>query len=154
VADVPAARVIALGQRAAGDDGAGPAVLARLRGLGVAAGVELLEATEASALVEWVLHPGQVVIVDAALGPAPGEVRVLDVEALETAALSAVSSHGLSAGAALALARSIAPGAVSPRIRVVAIGIDPPGRHGEGLSPAIEAAVPIAADAVLRCVAT
>jgi hydrogenase maturation protease len=154
VADAPAARVIALGQRAAGDDGAGPAVLARLRALGAPAGLELLEATEASALVEWVQHPGPVVIVDAALGPAPGEVRVLDPDALDRAPLSAVSSHGLSAGGALALARSIAPGAVSTRIRVVAIGIDPPGRHGEGLSPPVEAAVAIAVEAVLRCVAT
>jgi hydrogenase maturation protease len=128
-------------------------VLARLRARGIPPGVELLEAPEASALVEWVLHEGPVVIVDAALGPAPGEVRVLDPDALDGAPLSAVSSHGLSAGGALALARSIAPAAVSPRIRVVAIGIDPPRRHGLGLSPEVAAAVERAADAVLRCVA-
>lgn len=147
------ARVIALGQPAAGDDGVGPAVLERLRARGVPPGVELRAAAEASALVELVLLDGPVVVVDAALGLAPGEVRVLDEAALATAPLSPVSTHGLSAGGALALARSIAPGRVSPRLAIVAIGIAPPGRLGVGLSPEVAAAVDAAAGAVLRCVA-
>jgi hydrogenase maturation protease len=149
---MPRARIIALGQPVAGDDGVGPAVLARLRAGGVPPDVELVAATEASALVEGVQLEGPVVIVDALLAEPAGQVLVLSPEDLATGALSPLSSHGLSAGGAIALARVLAPGALSPRIAVVAVTILPPGRYREGLSPGVGEALDAAAAAVLRCV--
>lgn len=148
----PRARVIALGQPAAGDDGVGPAVAARLAARGLPPGVELELATDASQLVDRVLGCAQVVVVDALLDGAPGSLHVLDPAALDAAPLTTLSSHGLSVGAALALARAIAGDAVAPRVDVVAVAIAPPERYGIGLSPAVEAAVDRAVDAVLRCV--
>jgi hydrogenase maturation protease len=146
---VTAVRVIALGQPAAGDDGVGPAVLARLRARGAPPGVELLEAGEASALVEWARFPGTVVIVDALLGGRPGALLRLAAEDLEASALSPLSTHGLSVGGALALARSLAPGELSPRIEIVGIAIAAPDRWAARLSPPVAAAVDAAADLVL-----
>ncbi len=143
------ARIVGLGQRAAGDDGVGLAVLARLRAAGVPDGVELIEAAAASALVDAVLLDGPVVVVDAVLAEPAGAVLVLSEDDLARAALSPLSSHGLSAGGALALARSVAPAAASRRVPIVAVSIAPPGRYRVGLSPEVAAAVEGAARAAL-----
>ena len=147
------ARIICLGQPAAGDDGVGPAVGARLRAGGLPPGVELLEATDASQLVELVQFPGTVVLVDALLGEPAGRVVTLSPETLAAAALTPLSSHGLSAGGALALARSVAPEAVSPEVLVVGVTIAPPQRYALRLSPEVAAAVPEAVAAVRALVA-
>ena len=51
------ARVIALGQAAAGDDGVGFAILEEIRRRGVPAGVELTSAPDPTALLERNLGP-------------------------------------------------------------------------------------------------
>ncbi len=145
-----AARIVCLGQPAAGDDGVGPAVARRLREAGLPAGVELVEAADASHLVELVQHAGPVVLVDALLGEPAGRVAALPPEALSEAALTPLSSHGLSAGQALALARRLAPGAVSPRVTVVGVTISPPRRYEARLSPEVAAAVEGACRAALQ----
>jgi hydrogenase maturation protease len=127
-------------------------VLARLAARGVPAGVELLEAREATALVEWIQHPGPVAIVDAVLADPPGRVAILSEEELARSPLTPLSSHGISAGGAIALARTLAPAQVSSRVTVVAVTIAAPGRYGVGLSPAVAAAVDAAADAALDAV--
>jgi hydrogenase maturation protease len=151
-APAPRARIVGLGQRAAGDDGVGLAVLARLRAAGAPEGVELVEAAEASALVDAVRLGGPVVVVDAVLADPPGVVLTLSEDDLSRAALSPLSSHGLSAGGALALARSLDSGAVSRRITIVAVSIAAPGRYRLGLSPEVAAAVDPAARAALDAV--
>ncbi len=149
----PRPRVVGLGQRAAGDDGAGLAVVERLRSSAAARGIEILEAREASALVEWVQTAAPVVVVDALLGAAPGEVVELEPEALDARGLSALSTHGVGVGAAVALARAVAPDAVSPRIRVLGIGIAAARRGVVGLSPEVERGVARAVERVLELLA-
>lgn len=140
-------RVIGIGQRAAGDDGAGPAVIDHLRAAGdLAADVELCEVAEPSALMPLLDGATRVIVVDAALGAGdPGELLVLEPEDLDTQALSPVSTHGLSVGQAIALARVLAPEAVCPDIRLVAVAAARPTGLVVGLSEPVAAAVPRAA---------
>jgi len=139
--------IVGVGQRLAGDDGVGPAVIDRLRAALLPADIVLAEVGEPSALIPW-LHDagGRVVIVDAMLADAPGEVRALDPAALEPGAQSSILHHGVSVGHALALAAATrAPESPPPEVRVVAVGIARPVRGAEGLSPAVAAAVDEAA---------
>jgi hydrogenase maturation protease len=137
--------VIALGQAAAGDDGAGLAVLVELRRGGVPDGVELLHAAEDGALITLLQTPEPVVLVDAVVGGAPGEVLELGPEELATSGVHPVSTHGIGAAQAIALARTIGPATVSPAIRIVGITIAPPARYVQALSAPVAAAVPRAA---------
>ena len=138
-------RVIALGQAAAGDDGVGPAVLACLRAGGVPADVELRTLDDPSVLVDVLQTPVPVVLVDAVLGEPAG--RVVDVEpaALGARSASCVSTHGIDAGRAIALASAVAPEAVTPSLRIVGVTIARPAMGRTGMSPAVAAAVPEAA---------
>jgi hydrogenase maturation protease len=104
--------------------------------------VELVEAPEPSALLEWLRHPGPVVLLDALAGAAAGEVRVLGPDNLE-AEPDALPVHGLSVARAVALARAL--GAAS-RLAVVGLGVGPaPRSRGEVLSPEVAAGVEAAA---------
>jgi len=144
------ARVIGLGQAAAGDDQVGLAVIEHLRRAGIPEGVELLAAAEPSALLPLLETPGPVVLVDAVLAAPAGEVLVLEPEELESRGLSTMSTHGLGVAQAVALARLLSPGAVSPSIHIVGVSISRPERFQQGLSPEVAAAVPRAAELVLR----
>lgn len=137
--------VIGIGNALRRDDGVGPAVAAlvarhRLPGVRVlqcpAEPTALLEAWEGAALA---------VLVDAAAGEVPGRVRRCAVGELGDA--RAVSSHDLTLTQTYELARVLdrAPLAVV----VIAVGVADTG-HGEGLSPAVTAALPEAERAVLR----
>lgn len=145
----PIPRVIGLGQRAAGDDGAGLAVIEALRGRGLPAGAELVEAPDASALVSLLETPGPVVVVDAVLASPPGEVIELSLSDLAAGGPAPVSTHGLGVGQAIELARLAAPGRLSPDIRIVGVSIGRPRRQEIGLSPEVAAAVPRAVARVL-----
>jgi len=138
------ARVIALGQSAAGDDGVGPAVLEELRLCGAGEGVELRLAAEDAALVALLDTDTPVIVVDAVLGEPVGEVLLLSVEDLDARGAS-LSTHGLGAARAIGLARALRPADVGPPIRIVAVTIARPRRHQVGLSAAVAAAVPLAA---------
>ena len=145
------ARVIGLGQRAAGDDGVGLAVLERLRGV-VAEGVELVELAEPCALVPVLAGALPAVIVDAVVADraVPGEILELDSDAVPVHARS-TSTHGIGLAQALALARALAaPGAAMPAVRIVGVAIAVPAVPAIGLSPAIARAVEPAVEAVLR----
>jgi hydrogenase maturation protease len=149
---VSGARVIGLGQGAAGDDGVGLAVLEALARGGVPAGVELVRAAEESALVALVETPLPVVLVDAVLGTPAGEVVTLAPEELESRGLRAVSTHGLGVPQALALARVVAGERTAPAIRIVGITIERAEPYTQALSPAVAAAVPRAVERVLALV--
>lgn len=149
----PRARVIALGQAAAGDDGAGFAVLEELCRRGVPEGVELLKATDATALISLLETAAAVVLVDAAVGAAAGDVIALDERGLREHGVHPLSSHGMRVSEAIGLARLLAPERISPSIHVVALTIARPDRFALGLSPVVAAAVPKAADLVLDLVA-
>lgn len=145
-------RVIGLGQAAAGDDQVGLAVIEHLRSLGASERLELLLAPEPSALLPLLETSAPVVLVDAVLAAPAGEVLVLEPDELAQRGLSTMSTHGLGVAQAVALARLLSPSAVSPSILVVGVCISRPERFRQGLSPEVAAAVPRAAEQVLRAV--
>lgn len=152
-------RIIGLGQRAAGDDAAGLAVLEALRRRGLPSDAEVVEARDTTALVALLQTPSTVVVVDAVLASPPGEVLDLSPSDLAAGAPVPVSTHGLGVGQAIELARITAPDRLSPDIRIVGVSIggrrapsrDPEPRTSDepGLSPQVAAAVPRAAARVL-----
>jgi hydrogenase maturation protease len=146
------ARVIGLGQAAAGDDGVGLVVLDALRARGVPADVDLVCAAEEATLVSLLETSLPVVLVDAVLGTPPGEVLDLAPADLIRRGPRAVSTHGLGVPDAIALARTLAPDAVPRSVRVVAVTIERPAGYAHGLSPQVAAAVPRAVERVLGLV--
>lgn len=145
-------RVIGLGQRAAGDDGAGIAVIAALRRLGAPPNVECTVAAGPSALVPLLWTPCRVLVVDAVVANPAGEVIDLDVGDVHAGAPLGVSSHGLGVRQAIELARIAEPELTSPDIRIVGVTIARPARYSEELSPAVAAAVECAARRILEMV--
>lgn len=146
---MPSVRIVGIGQRAAGDDGAGPAVLDRLREEGVSVDIELCEAAEPSVLMPLLENAQRVIVVDAALSAGkPGTVLVVRPEDIEARPLSPVSTHGMSVGQAIALARVLSPDRVCADIHLVALAAERPAELAYGLSPLIEAALPAAVSAV------
>jgi len=146
------ARVIGLGQAAAGDDGVGIAILDALRAYGVPADVELVRAAEDATLVSLLEISAPVVLIDAILGSPAGEVLELSPADLARRGPRAVSTHGLGVPEVVDLARTLAPDTVSPSVRVVAVTIERPAAYAQCLSPAVAAAVPRAVARVLGLV--
>ena len=129
------------------DDGAGPAVAARA--------VEQSPAThDIGPLVDpldllgrWDRADLAIVIDAVRSGAAPGTVRVLELTGTTVSSSPGVTStHGISLSGVLRLAQAIdqAPG----RVIVVGIEGDDFGR-GLGLSPAVDAAIPVAVQRVV-----
>lgn len=144
------ARVVGLGQPAAGDDGVGAAVVQALQERSLPRGVEVRHLSEPSALVELLDANVPVVIVDAVLGAPAGEVVELGVAELAARAPRRVSSHGLGVAEAAELAGALSDGKEPASIRVVAVTIARPDSYGRALSPEVAAAVPRAAARVLE----
>jgi hydrogenase maturation protease len=123
-----------------GDDAAGPAVVARLLAEGLPPGVETLIAQRPDALVDALEGVEAAVLVDASrAGLPPGTVHEPARAALREA--RALSSHGLGAHGALALAEALGR---SPR-RLAVVAVEAASLAGDGLSPAVRAAIPEAA---------
>jgi len=141
------ARVIGVGEPAAGDDGVGRAVLERLREAGVPAGVDLVEVRDPTEIVRLLAGADPVIVVDAVLGARPGEVLDLLPGDLAAQSALAVSTHGLGVLQAIELAR-VLHDPPEPAVRIVGITIDRSTRHGEGLSPPVAAAVARATERV------
>ena len=143
------ARVIGLGQSAAGDDGVGVAVVHALRERGLPIEIEVHQLAEPSALIALLDSAAPVILVDAVLGERAGEVVELSAEELASRAPLRLSSHGLGVSEAIGLARILNDGGDLPAIRIVAVTITRPDRYQHGLSPEVAAAVPRAAERVL-----
>ena len=146
------ARVVGIGQEVAGDDGVGLADLDELQRRPVPAGTRLVRLADPMDLVSLLESSGEtrVVLVDAVLGSPAGAVLELSPAELSSQAPQPASSHGLGAARAIALARALSPDGAASRVRVVAVTIHAPGRYRAGLSPEVAAAVPQAADRILR----
>lgn len=143
-------RIIGIGQRAAGDDAVGLAVLEQLRRESLPLGTELVEAAEATALIPLLETRLQVIVLDAVVGPGPaGEILELDADALASSESTPVSTHGVNVAQALALARLLSPDSVARSISVVGVRIAPPRRFTQGLSDEVAAAVPKAVSIVI-----
>jgi hydrogenase maturation protease len=145
------ARVIALGQAAAGDDGVGFAILEEIRRRGVPAGVELTSAPDPTALLALLETTDTVVLVDAVLGAIPGRVLQLEVEELSEQG-EPLSSHGIGVSQLIGLARLLSPDRISPSICIVAVTIARPHRYRRCLSPVVAGVVATAAQQVLALV--
>jgi hydrogenase maturation protease len=140
--------VIGVGNEFRRDDGAGPAVVASLRGR-VPPGVELLLADgEPTRLIEAWTGAALAVVVDAVLAnpPRPGRVHrfVLDRPLAGTTRTASSHGFGLDDAVRLALALDRMPG----RLVVHAIEADDLSQ-GQGLTPLVAAAVGDVARAVL-----
>jgi len=149
----PSVLILGLGNPLRGDDGIGPRMIVELtcRGLpeeaaaldGGTGGLDLLQALEG-----W----RRVIVVDAAdVGREPGGfVRFTPDQARLTQTTDGFSLHHAGLGEVLALADAL--GRALPEI--VIFGVQPAdvGWRGE-LSPAVESAIPVLTDAVLREVA-
>ena len=142
-------RIIGIGQRAAGDDGVGLAVLDELARRHLPPDTELIPLRDPIELIPLLTSPEPLVLIDAVLGAPSGVVLALAPEELSKRATQPASSHGLGVARALELARALAPEHAAPPIRIVAITIAPPSAYCEGLSEEVARAVPQAADRVL-----
>jgi hydrogenase maturation protease len=135
-------RIIGVGRRAGGDDGAGPAVIERLRAENWPHDFELHEVAEPSALIPLLEDAHRVIVVDAALeAGVPGTVLVVRPEDVETCAISSLSTHGMGVGQAISLARVLEPEKVCPDIHLVAIAAEKPADVVFGLSLEVSAAI-------------
>ena len=137
--------VIGIGNVFRRDDGIGPAVAAALDA--DAAGVKVVTcAAEPAAILDAWTGAEVAVVIDAAVGPQPG--AVLRCAPGELSDSNPVSSHELSLRQTVELGRAL--GRAPRSVAVVAVGVADTG-HGEGLSPAVAAALPEAL-AVVRAV--
>jgi hydrogenase maturation protease len=141
--------VIGIGNEFRRDDGAGPAVLARLDGQ-VPAGVTLLVSDgEPAGLIEaWTGAP-LAVIVDAVRAEpgVPGRLHRLVLHQAGAAEVRPVSSHGLGLDTAIGISRALdrMPGAlIVHAVEAADLG------QGPGLTPAVAAVIDTLAGAVMR----
>lgn len=144
-------RIIGIGRRTGGDDGAGPAVIDFLRENSISPEIDLHEIGEPSALIPLLEDVRRVIIVDAALHAGTvGTVRIVGPDDIDKNPLSSFSTHGMSVGQTIALARVLAPEKVCPDISLVAIAAEKPRGIVLELSPAVEAAIKRAAQMALQ----
>jgi len=142
--------VIGLGNPLRGDDGVGPRVVRELDRRGLPEGVTALDVgTGGLDLLRVLEGRKHVVLVDAAdVGREPGQfVRFRPDQARLVFAGDRLSLHHAGLGEVLALADAL--GRALPEM--VIFGVQPAEvAWGEGLSPAVEATLPILIDAVLE----
>lgn len=137
----PPPRIIALGQAAAGDDGAALKVMELLQKVPPEQ-AERVVARDASQLLELLKYPGPVWIVDALVGaPTAGELLELQLHQLLALPSSSVSSHGVDVAQAAQLCQTLYPGEITRELCFFAICIEPPSQLQEGLSVEVQRAV-------------
>lgn len=140
--------VLGVGNPFRKDDGAGPAVARRLDGR-LPEGVTVAAVPgDAAGIVSALAGAGRAILVDATCsGAPPGTIRRWDAAAGPLpAALAGVSSHGLGVAEAVELARALRQ--LPPSLTVYGIeGAD--FGMGEGLTPAVAAAVEEVAEGVV-----
>jgi len=143
--------ILGIGNPLMGDDGVGPAAIERLGARGVPEGVHLWDAGLAVSDVLGMLDPAdRLIVIDAVrAGDRPGEVRRLrlDVPDLDAPAeRDMLSLHELSIVPALRIE------ALTGRVfgDVTVFGVEPAAcEWGEGLSPAVAAALEDVVDEIL-----
>lgn len=132
--------VLGVGNPDCGDDGAGPALVARLRSHAPRGADLLASEGEFLGLLSAMEGRERVILVDAARsGRAPGSIaRFPDADLARMATLRAGSTHALGLEQALGLLRALG----RPPRQVLVYAIEGRSfRPGEGLSPAVARAV-------------
>jgi len=148
------AKIIGIGQDAAGDDGIGIAVARRLNSMGVPDGVEVIERADPSAIIVQLIDGTErVVLIDAIVDNA-GAGRVLQIDPAQADASNGqpFSTHGIGLLEAIDLARALDGAAMPRRIAIVGITIERPTRYRAELSESVAAAISPAAEMALRLV--
>lgn len=144
-ADVIRAVVIGVGNTFRRDDGIGPAVVASLAERNLPGVRVLCCAGEMTQILDAWADAATAVVVDAAVGDMPGRVRRCALDEFVDA--TPFSSHELNLRKTYELAQAL--GRAPQSVVVVTVDVEDTG-HGEGLSPPVAAALPEAADVVLR----
>lgn len=135
--------MVGLGSPDRGDDGVGPAVAQAVAARAIH-DVDVVPHVDPSELLHVMNGYHLVIVVDAvASGGAPGAVAVLETP---PPGAGTSGTHDLGLAEVIALARAL--GRLPPRLLIVAVEAIDFG-HGRGLSPAVEAAVPRAVEAVV-----
>src|SRR5579884_4079113 len=145
------AKIIGLGQDAAGDDGVGLAVARRVSEIGVPAGVEVIEHAEPSSIIREVIGGAErVILIDAVIdGAGGGRVLEIDPSRANASNLQPLSTHGMGLLEAIDLARALDGNAMPRRLAIVGITIERPSRYENALSKAVAAAIRPAAELAL-----
>jgi hydrogenase maturation protease len=144
-----AVRIIGVGQQWAGDDGVGLAVIRGIRELDPR--LDTVEVEEPTRLIDLLTDGADPVVIVDGLDDAPaGRVLMINSGQRDPRAQRLLSTHGVGVMEAIELARIAHPERVARRIFIVGVTIQQTSRGGEGLSPAVEAAVPRAAAKVLE----
>lgn len=137
--------VIGIGNAFRRDDGIGPAVASDIARRELPGIRVLCCPAEPTAILDAWQGATRAVLIDAAVGDGrPGRVRRCPVEDLVEP--TALSSHDLSLRQTFELGRAL--GRVPGSVTVVSVDVAETG-HGEGMTPAVEAALPAAVRAVL-----
>jgi len=146
----PQVLVLGLGNPLRGDDGVGPRVIEELNRRGLPEGVTTLDAGTGGVDLLHVLEGWErAIVVDAAdVDREPGQyVRFTPEEARLVESADGFSLHNAGLAEVLALAKA----AGQPLPELVIFGVQPEKiGWGEGLSPAVEAALPDIVNAVLN----
>jgi hydrogenase maturation protease len=146
----PQVLVLGLGNPLRGDDGVGPRVIEELNRRGLPEGVTALDGgTDGFDLLHVLAGWERAIIVDAAdVGREPGQyVRFTPEEARLVESADGFSLHNAGLAEVLALAKAVG----QPLPELVIFGVQPEKiGWGEGLSPAVEAALPDIVNAVLN----
>ena len=139
--------VLCIGNRYMRDDGVGPEVSRRLRGMDLASGVLVRDSVSINLGIIWEFRAAsKLVVVDAVgSGDRPGTVTRHLLSPGKGPARLLGGLHGLDLSSAVDLAVPEAAG-----LTVVVVGVEPRDcGAGEGLTEEVAAAVPRAVDAVL-----
>ncbi len=143
----PDVLVIGLGNRLRGDDGVGTVVAGAIRERGIA-GIDAMTCDgDGTALLECWRGVDSVIVVDALRSKeAPGRIRRFEASRPLPAWARARSTHGFGLAEAVEMARSLDR---LPSALVIYGVVGESWGMGEGLSPAVSAAVPRVVDLVL-----
>ena len=139
--------VLCLGNRYMGDDGVGPEVSRRLRGMELGPLIVIRDSLTADLATVWEFRAARrLIVVDAVRsGDRPGTVTRHSLLPRTGQAKPLPGLHGLDLSSAIDAA---SPEGV--QIDVVVVGVEPKDcAAGQGLTPEVEAAVPTAVSAVL-----
>jgi hydrogenase maturation protease len=145
------AKIIGIGQDAAGDDGIGIAIARRLRQMHLPDGVEVIERAEPSGMISQLTDGCErVVLIDAVIdGGSSGRVLQIDPSQAAASKAEALSTHGIGLMEAIELARTLDEAAMPHQIKIVGVTIERPTRYRAELSANVAAAISPAAELAL-----
>jgi hydrogenase maturation protease len=141
--------IVGVGEPLAGDDGAGIAVIERLRAGAELSAVALHALRDPSELLALLPEHERALVIDARLEPeAVGRVDRFELgrgHALGPRPTTGLSSHGLDTLTAVEIGRTLAEDGHFPSVTLLTIAIARPDRLARGLSPRVSEAVDEAA---------